>query len=249
MAQSDDLVHQVHVVMVTHGDRARYLERTIPAVLATPYPLTLTVVANAPSKASLAYLNDIKPRLHRLITNRKNEGKPVAANQGWRLRSDSAEYTMLLDDDALPVDPDWLRKLVDLADIPQIGIVGHSVEGSWPLRVYHKPNGRPRTVQVQPSGLGGACMLVPRRTAELCGFYNEELPPYGESDALYGWKVRWAGLLCAYFDHSTLGRSFEHLGGDDEPGYQARKIKLRTKAMEVRDRLIAEYGAGRPLNS
>jgi hypothetical protein len=65
--QNDD-TGVVHVVMLTHGDRLRHLERTIPAVLATPYPLTLTVVANAPDKASLAYLDSVGPRLYRVIT-------------------------------------------------------------------------------------------------------------------------------------------------------------------------------------
>lgn len=237
-----------HMVMVTHGNRVKYLKQTIPAVLATKHLLTLTVVANKPSAASRAYLKSIEPQLHRLIINSKNEGKPKAANAGWQVRP-QAEYTVLLDDDALPLEPDWLRKLVDLADIPEIGIVGHSMEETdWPLKVVHKPNGRPRTVQVQPGNLGGACILIPRRTVELCGRYNEELPPYGESDGLYGWKVRRAGLICAYFDHTNLGRSFQHLGEGISPAQQAKKDKIRAQAQEIAARLRAEYEAGRPLN-
>jgi hypothetical protein len=106
-----------------------------------------------------------------------------------------------------------------------------------------------RIIQHQPSGLGGI-ILVPERTRALCGYYNEELPLYGEEDALYGWKVRQAGLLCAYFDQSQLGRSFEHLeGGDDDPDYRAWKDAQRLIAIPIRDALIREYEAGRPLNS
>lgn len=239
-----------HVVVVTHGDRTAYLERTLPALFATAHPLTLTVVANAPGKAARAYLESFKQISGgELIVNRKNLGKPIAANQGWRARPE-AEYSVLLDDDMLAKDPDWLRKLVDLADIPQIGIVGHSVEpANHPLRVLRKPSGAARTVQIQPSGLGGACILFPKRTVALCGYYNEELPLYGECDALYGWKVRRAGLLCAYFDHGDLGRSFEHLGEVDDPAYRAWKDERRAEAQRIRDALIKEYVAGRPLNS
>lgn len=244
-----------HVVMVTHGDRLTYLERTIPALLKTTHPFTLTVVANEVSRASRKYL--LSPEeghsppnlyLYKLITNRRNLGKPAAANTGWRTRPE-AEYSVLLDDDMLALDRDWLRKLVDLADIPQIGIAGHSVEDhTFPLRVLRKPSGAARTVQIQPSGLGGACVMVPKRTVEKCGRYNEELPPYGESDALYGWKVRQAGLVCAYFDWSDLGRSFEHLGVDDDPAYRAWKNERRAEAQRARDELIRQYMAGRPLN-
>lgn len=235
-----------HVVMVTHGEREHYLEQTIPAVLRTTWPLTLTVMANAPGEASAKYLRSVKSGLFKLQIYKRNQGKPKAANRGWVLRD--ADYAVLLDDDALALEPDWLRKLVDIADkVPQAGIIGHSVElTDWPKRVLGSP---PRTVQVQPGNLGGACILVPRRTVEACGYYNEELPPYGESDGLYGWKVRKSGRLCVYFDHSDLGRSFAHLG-EAETGseYAEWKRSTRREAQEIMERLMAEYEAGRPLN-
>ena len=238
-----------HVVMVTHGSRAGYLRQTIPAVLDTSWPLTLSVVANAPDEEALAYLRQMQPWLHKLVIWKTNHGKPAAANRGWKLREE-ADYTVLLDDDALPLEPDWLRKLVDIADrCPEIGIVGHSLEHTdWPLRVFGSPA---RTVQVQPGNLGGACMLVPRATLEKCGRLNEELGVYGESDGLYGWKVRKAGLLCAYFDHSRLGRSFRHLEEDQDATTEYRQWKnaRRAEAQAVLGKLIQEYEAGRPLNS
>jgi len=237
-----------HVVMVTHGEREEYLKQTIPAVLRTTWPLTLTVIANAPGDKAAKYLRSMRPELFKLQIYKRNQGKPRAANRGWIARD--ADYTVLLDDDALPLEPDWLRKLVDIADkIPQAGIIGHSMEATnWPTRVLGEPA---RTVQVQPGNLGGACMLVPRRTVEACGYYNEELPHYGESDGLYGWKVRKSGRLCVYFDHSDLGRSFAHLGeatADDDPEYAEWKKETRREAQEIMQRLMAEYEAGRPLN-
>lgn len=235
-----------HIVMVTHGEREHYLRQTIPAVLQTTWPLTLTVMANAPGEMAAKYLRSMKSELFKLQIYKRNQGKPRATNRGWVLRD--ADYTVLLDDDALALEPDWLRKLVDIADkIPQAGIVGHSVEATeWPLRVLGEPA---RTVQVQPGNLGGACILVPRRTVETCGYYNEELPAYGESDGLYGWKVNHSGRLCVYFDHSSLGRSFTHLSDDtNDPDYIAWKSEQRAIAQPILHRLIAEYEAGRPLN-
>jgi len=239
-----------HIVMVTHGGRAEFLRKTIPAVLRSTWPLTLTVVANGPDPEAREYLKLMEPQLYQLVMWKSNKGKPAAANRGWKLRD--ANYTVLLDDDALAREPDWLRKLVDIADkIPQAGIVGHSVEPTdWPIRVLGEGSAA-RAVQVQPANLGGACLLVPRRTREKCGYYNEELGPYAESDGLYGWKVRKAGLLCCYFDHSGLGRSFAHLGevNGETAEYRAWKDEQRREAIQVRDRLIKEYEAGRPLNT
>lgn len=238
-----------HVIMVTHGDRLRLLKRTIPALLETTCSFIFTVVANAPKPAVLEYFSRHDSRAINLLINRENLGFPRACNMAWKMLPEAA-YTVHLGDDCLCLDSDWLRKLVDIAECcPEVGIVGHSVEPE-----NHRPRlvGRGdclRLVQVQPSGLGGI-ILVPERTRQLCGYYNEELPLYGEEDALYGWKVRRAGLLCAYFDHSILGRSFEHLaGGDDDPDYRAWKDAQRAVAIPIRDALIRDYEAGRPLNS
>lgn len=241
---------EAHVIMVTHGDRLPLLKRTVPALLETLRPFLLTIVANAPSEAAFEWLHKTtRPLSHVLmLVNEENLGFPKACNRAWELLD--ANYVVHLGDDCLALDPDWLRKLIDIAECcPEVGIVGHSVEPVLHLpRIVGRGDCR-RLVQVQPSGLGGI-ILVPERTRALCGYYNEELPLYGEEDALYGWKVRRAGLLCAYFDHSQLGRSFEHLaGGDDDPVYRAWKDAQRLEAIPIRDTLIREYKAGRPLNS
>lgn len=237
-----------HVVMVTHADRRQYLEWTIPAVLDTDWPLTLTVIANGPSEASEAYLRGVEKDLYRLVVWKTNRGKPKAANRGWKLRD--ADYTVLLDDDVLVVDRDWLRKLVDIADrCPQAGMIGHSYEaGAWPVRTLGSGD-KKRIVQVQPSNVNGGCVLIPRRTVERCGYYNEELPFYGETDGLYGWKVRQAGLLCVYFDYSELGRSVQHLDRYEDPEYNQFRAEQREKALLRRAELERQYTAGRRLNT
>jgi GT2 family glycosyltransferase len=239
----------IHVIMVTHGDRLALLRRTVPAILETQKPCAFTIVANAPDWRVLDYLTGFDWLAFNLMVNEENLGFPKACNLAWR-RHPEAAHTVHLGDDCLALDSDWLRKLVDIAECcPEVGIVGHSVEPVDHLpRLLGRGDCR-RLVQVQPSGLGGI-ILVPERTRALCGYYNEQLPLYGEEDALYGWKVRKAGLLCAYFDHSQLGRSFEHLaGGDDDPDYRGWKDAQRVEAIPIRDALIREYEAGRPLNS
>lgn len=234
-----------HIVMVTHGNRLMYLYQTVGAVLKTEFPHTLTVVANDAHPATLAYLRDLEQLDYlRAIVNRENLGFARAANQGWKLRPEAA-YCVHLGDDMLATEPEWLTKLVDIIECcPEVGIVGHSVEPvPWPVQTVGQPA---RRVQVQPSGIGG-CLLMPKRTLEVCGYYNEEMGLYGEEDALYGWKVRHAGLLCAYYDWQAGGRSFRHLG-EDEPEYRAWKDARRAEAIPIRDGLIREYAAGRPLN-
>jgi GT2 family glycosyltransferase len=238
---------QLHIVMVTHGDRLEHLRRTVPALMATDfYPYTITIVANDPAASSLVYLRGLSNGgWFDLIVNTENLGFAIAANQAWRARPE-ARYCVHLGDDMLALESDWLKKLVTIIDFcPEVGIVGHSVEpAAWPVRTLGSP---PCTVQVQPSGIGG-CLLIPQRTWEVCGYYNEEMGPYGEEDALYGWKVRQAGLLCAYYDWQAGERSFAHLG-NDEPEYWSWKDARRVEAIEVRNRLMAEYATGtRPLN-
>lgn len=234
----------VHIVMITHAARQRFLKRTVPAVLATGDDFTLTVVANGPSKSSRRYLESVRADLFGLIVNPENIGKPKAANAGWRLRD--AAYTVLLDDDALALDPAWLGELVAIArQCPDAGIVGHSLEThDWPRRECGG-----LAVQHQPGNLGGACLMVPRRTRQLCGTYNEELPHYGESDGLYGWKVRKAGLHCYYHDHGDTGRRFEHIDDGRNKQYREWKDQTRSDAQQIAARLRREYDGGRPLNT
>ncbi len=235
-----------HVVMVTHGDRAGLLKRTIPAALGAAHPLTLTVVANAPGADSARYLTQLHRQgaLYGLITTSRNVGKPLAANAGWRLRD--ADATVLLDDDALALHPAWLDELLAIVKgAPEAGIVGHSLEPADHKRLKIGP----LRVQLQPGNLGGACILVPRRTLERCGRYDEALPPYGESDGLYGWKVRYGGLLCLYHDHVVTGRRFAHLDdpqGDD--AYRAWKDARRAEAQPIAAELRRQYQSGRALN-
>lgn len=233
----------VDIIIVTHGNR-RYLRLTLPALLQTRHPHRITIVANRVLTSTIDWLSS-KPI--GLLINTENVGYPRAANQAWRLASGDV---CVVGDDCLCLDPDWLYKLVDIAECcPEVGIVGHSVEAGWPARRVGSGECT-RTVQVQPSGLGGV-YLIPKRTYDVCGLFNEEMGPYAEEDALYGWKVRFMGKLCAYFDHIDLGRSFEHIGHAETQSEQYLKWKAtqRKIAIPIRDRLIEEYKAGRPLNT
>jgi GT2 family glycosyltransferase len=234
-----------HVITVTHSDRLDFLRRTIPALLRTRWPMTLTLVANRPSDRMRYYLSLIESFLWRLIINDENLGKAGGGNIGWRLRD--ADHTIFIDDDMLALRPDWLAHLIDIADnCPSVGVVGHSVEPrEWPIDRIEG-----RAVQRNRGGLvGGACMLIPRRAYEKCGRYDEELIPYSEDDALYCWKVRLAGLECVYADHTERGRAFRHLENGDDRAYRAWKDEQRARAIPIRDQLYQQYRAGdRPLN-
>ena len=237
----------VNVVMVTHQNRIEYLEQTIPAILDSRGNFKLTLVCNKVNRKVRVWLEEFGDALT-VIYNTKNVGWTLAANKGWS--SQEADYHCFVGDDCLAKHRNWLIELVDIADCcPEVGIVGHSVEGVWrPRRVG--TIGCQRVVQVQPSGLGGI-ILIPNRTEEICGRWDENLPIYGEEDALYGWKVRHAGLLCAYFDDREAGRRFVHLdGGSDDPEYRKWKDEMRyQQAIPIRDDLIEQYCSGkRPLS-
>lgn len=206
--------------MVTYN-RLALTKRAVESLLAkTPEEFTLHVVDNASTDGTPEYLKALASAHEnmRVFFLRRNMGVTVAANLGWGAMP--SDYYIKLDNDIEIEDPRWLRAMLELADAnPELGLVGHLC-GVWPYEIT------PATL----SGGGlldscdccnGGCVLVPQRTHERLGFWNEDYGLYGFEDLDYSERAAQAGLAQGYVPGGGFVR---HLG------YEAKSRDSRLEA-------------------
>jgi glycosyltransferase involved in cell wall biosynthesis len=195
-------VKLVHIGMVTFN-RIDYTRQSIQSVARhTRHPYILTVVDNGSRDGTRDYLRRLKDSgvIRNLVLLEQNTGVAKAVNLAW-LQEPGAEYFMKLDNDMVIQKTGWLSPMVEVLEhLPLIGVLGYNVEprGYARLRV-----GRVR-LRPKDHNIGGACFLIPRRTEQLLGYFNEGYGLYGEEDADYGARVKLLGLWNAYMDDQRM---------------------------------------------
>lgn len=202
----------VNVGMVTFN-RLAFTRQAIDAVVrCTGYPYVLTVVDNGSTDGTREFLRQCRERgiIRTLVLLPRNVGVAKAANLSWRVEPD-AGYYLKLDNDIVLRKPGWLAAMVEVADrIPEAGAVAYNFEPkSYPLRDVGGIG-----VRVKEKGkLGGACILIPKRTEVRVGYWCEEYGPYAEEDRDYGVRVSLSGMFNLYMgdeevgDHLPAGRA------------------------------------------
>jgi GT2 family glycosyltransferase/glycosyltransferase involved in cell wall biosynthesis len=194
----------VNIGIITFN-RLEFTRQAIEALLIqTDHPYTLTVVDNNSQDGTREYLREQHRRgiIKNLVLLEENVGVAKASNLAWNLEPE-ALYYMKLDNDIVIQKPGWLSRLVACCDaIPQAGAVGYNFEPvSYPVK---EVNGW--RVRVKDKGnLGGACILIPRRTHDKLGFWCEDYGLYGEEDADYGLRIMLSGLLNIYMEDEEVG--------------------------------------------
>lgn len=169
----------------------------------TCFPHVITVVDNGSTDGTPAYLTELHRQgfITNLILLPENVGVAKASNLAWSLVPD-ADYYLKLDNDIVIQKPGWLEKMVDAIDtIPELGAVAYNFEPvGYPLCQMHGLGVRPKNGNVN-----GACVLIPKRTHQLLGFWCEEYGLYGEEDADYGRRIQFQGLQNAYLEDEYIG--------------------------------------------
>ncbi|MDH5426710.1 MAG: glycosyltransferase [Nitrospirota bacterium] len=193
----------VNIGMVTFN-RLEFTKASIASIFQfTCFPHVLTVVDNGSTDGTVEYLQAIKKEgiITNLILLKKNVGVAKASNLAWS-QEPEAEYYLKLDNDIVIQKPHWLVAMVDVLDsIQNLGMVAYNFEPwSYSLQTM---NGR----QVRPKegSLGGACVLIPKRTKDKFGYWCEDYGLYGEEDADYGGRIMIAGLKNAYMEDESIG--------------------------------------------
>jgi GT2 family glycosyltransferase/Flp pilus assembly protein TadD len=211
----------VNICIITFN-RLNFTKQAIESLLKnTRYPHVITVVDNNSQDGTKEYLEKVKQEgiIKNLVLLDENVGVAKASNLAWKLEPNS-KYYLKFDNDIVIQKPDWLSSMVSVIDgIPQLGAIAYNFEPhSYPLTTL---NGHSCRIK-RHSNLGGACILIPRRTRDQLGYWCEDYGLYGEEDADYGERIRLKGLLNAYMEDENIGT---HL-----PGGKAAHIDLKSLA-------------------
>ncbi len=194
----------VNISMVTYN-RLEFTKKSIESIIEfTTYPYVLTVIDNNSQDGTKEYLKELKEKgiIKNLVSLDENIGIAKASNLGW-LQEPDANYYLKLDNDIVIQKHNWLSDMISVVEkIPQAGAVGYNFEpvsyassfiNEIEVRIKHKGN------------LGGACILIPKRTSELLGFWCEDYGLYGEEDADYCFRISLRSLLNIYMPNENIG--------------------------------------------
>lgn len=196
--------HYVNICMVTYN-RLEFTSQAINAlVLHTDFPYVLTVIDNASSDGTREYLLEQKRMgvIKNLVLLNENVGVAKASNLAWSLEPEAAYY-LKLDNDIVIQKPGWLWEMIRVIEaVTEAGAVGYNFETtSYEAATAYGVQFRPKS----NGNLGGACILIPRRTHDLLGYWCEDYGLYGEEDADYGARIRTAGLYNLYMEDELIG--------------------------------------------
>lgn len=251
----------VNICTVTYN-RLDFTRQYIDALVrTTDFPHVITIIDNNSQDGTSEYLKELKRNgiIKNLVLLDENVGVAKAANLGWSLEPDAAYY-LKLDNDIVIGKNGWLSRMVETIEgISSLGAVACNFEpASYPLQVIE---GLP--IRIKPEGnLGGACILIPRRTHDLLGFWSEDYGLYGEEDYDYGIRIRLAGLENGYMEDEEIGihlpagraavidmntyRASDGVEEDIHADYRARKDAARKRTIDsgVLSRNIRGYGDG-----
>lgn len=204
----------IDIVLLTH-DRLAYLKQTVDALFArTRHPFRLTIVDNASGPELQAYLDELRPRLHRLIRNSDNRWTE-AFTQGIAItRSDP--FIVSDPDIVVPqLEPCWLtRMLVLMAEHPEMGMVALNLDAS------NKPAKLPDVYVSEKSPYG------PDLTLSYVGTVMQTIrrqyfaPPY-TTDWHTVEAIRANGGLVGFANH-LVGY---HLGWNEDQDYPEHLVK------------------------
>ena len=229
----------VNIGIVTFN-RLEYTKKCIQGILDTVkiQPYKITVVDNCSTDGSIEYLTELFETniIHNLCLMSKNVGVSKAANAAWT-KEPKANFFIKLDNDMVPTKEGWLESMVEVFQTGlNLGSLGYNVETvSYPIT--NNVNGH--DIRVKTQNIGGACLLIPKKTEQKIGYFNEEYGSYGEEDADFYIRLQCHRLANAYMEDEDL---FFHLPSGkaaiidtSQPGFVAKDGMEEIYEKEYRD--------------
>lgn len=187
----------------------------------TRMQICLTVVDNDSTDGSRDYLLNLHERgiINQLFLCEKNAGVAIASNLAWG--AVDAPYYIKLDNDVEILRNDWLETLINIAESnAKAGTVGYYIE-----------NSRPESSAKAPSFVVdrcvGSCILIPKRTHDVLGFWSEDYGIYGIEDSDFSTRVTLAGLQNHYvsFSENVIRHTHELYSGDHDYDNDIRRVR------------------------
>jgi GT2 family glycosyltransferase len=236
-------------MMVTYN-RLELTKRMLSSLCKTVHsPFNLVIIDNASTDGTVEYLqNKIDTEfktdhLRNLFTifNKENKGIAIGRNQALKNGVDvfNSDWLVTLDNDVEMPDG-WLEECQNILQANRAyGAIGVNMENK-PYPIVTK-NGF--TFQDKPAGnLGTACMVFPKTTQKLLGYFNTEYGPYGEEDADFGMRLRVSGLKLGYIER--MGTHFGE-GELDKGEYREYKTACHNKNLKKFNENCALYAQGK----
>lgn len=142
------------------------------------------------------------------------KGIAAALNEGLEKTKNYDAIVTCANDIKMP--ENWLQRMVAIvSDIPNTGMCGiHCVEGLNPATEL---NGH--SVHLTFTSFGNA--LIPRKSIDTIGKFNEDYDPYGMQDADYAFRLNATGFVNYYI----AGLTANHIGHDVGEQSDYRKMK------------------------
>ncbi len=201
------------------------------------------VVDNGSTDGSVEFLKRKFPWVDVLALDR-NYGFAGGNNRGivYALNKYNPDYILLLNNDILIIQKDWLRKMVEVAESDKkIGIVGCKLiypDGSIQhIGAYIDKCGDGVQIQINnyddiityPDYITGACLLIKRTVIDKVGLLDEGYFPAYYEDADYCYRVKKAGYIIV----CLLSTAVVHYEGSTSKQIK-KEISLTMKKNKIR---------------
>ncbi len=218
-----------------------YVERLVRSILEhAPAPeFRLRIIVDFDRAGDIAHLETLSPNVE-LVPYAWNTGTfnfPEKVN--FAVHTDSSERIVMLDDDTLVIESGWLEALLEMLEMPGVGVVGgrllrpngliqHAgivlgVAGACAHLFVDAPqgeicyNGFPHVIR-NYAAVTGAMLAFRRSTFEVAGGFDESFP-IDYSDVDFCLKVVESGLRVVYTPFASLihyeSRSAKRLAPDE----------------------------------
>lgn len=221
---------------ITTFNRLDFTKRSIDSIIKnTIHPYKLTVVDNNSQDGTVEYLKELKDnnQINNLLLLEENVGVAKASNLAWQM--EDTNYYVKYDNDVVVNRSNWLRPMIDIIDVtPNISMIGYCVISGQapPLRPIGQYNIREAAINI-----GGACVLIPRRTKDEFGYWCEDYGLYAEEDMDYGVRIKHSGKISVYMEDATQVEHIDH--GAEVAETQEYKSYFHWKHLARRDALAA----------
>ena len=213
------------LMMVTYN-RLDLTKQTVKNIYETTKDFNYIIVDNGSTDGTVEYLKALaeeKDNVH-LHLYEENKGIAMGRNKALKMADDiGTEWYSTIDNDVLLFDG-WLDQCIDiLKDCKMYGSIGVSFEN----KAYPIVNVNGHEFENKPRGnLGTACTVFYKNLHKMIGFFTTEYEKYGEEDADWGARARFAGFKLGH-----LKQHGNHIGeGENDIGeYREFKDECRKK--------------------